>query len=400
MGKKRKNGEGSWGTKTINGIKYKYFRNSKGKYFYGKTEKEVKQKIEKAAKSSVSNKTPFGEYLVWYHNEIHRKTVEETTYASYINVCKAINDNKYYNISDIQMGSFSIKNNYFSDFFEAVTPYYSYNSLRSMRRVIRAAVIYAEKHEDIEKGIFEESYFPKEAKAGVKRRKINFLPKEIADKMYKHIDDTYNTGNPKYGLYYWVVLLIMHTGMRTEEVRALMLKDIDFDRRTLTINKAYARLNINGNGEKTNYVLKDPKSLTSNRVIPLNSIAIEMLHRIINLVRPKKKTDYILYNNLYRLSNSVISNATKRLLRDIHSPIKECSPHALRHTFGSILYEQGVGLKTISELLGHSSIKITADIYISLTQKHLHNSVSVLEPDYNEANYYGDDGVIEDHELE
>ena len=45
-----------------------------------------------------------------------------------------------------------------------------------------------------------------------------------------------------------------------------------------------------------------------------------------------------------------------------------------------MLYEQGVKLKTISKLLGHSSITTTANIYIGLTQKHLDDSVTVLEP--------------------
>ena len=45
---KRKNGEGSWGTKTINGFSYYYYRNSEGKYYYATTMKELKAKIKKA----------------------------------------------------------------------------------------------------------------------------------------------------------------------------------------------------------------------------------------------------------------------------------------------------------------------------------------------------------------
>ncbi|MCH5252228.1 MAG: hypothetical protein J1F22_04580, partial [Lachnospiraceae bacterium] len=45
---KRKNGEGSWGVKTIKGKQYKYFRDAAGKYTYGKTDAEIKEKIKKA----------------------------------------------------------------------------------------------------------------------------------------------------------------------------------------------------------------------------------------------------------------------------------------------------------------------------------------------------------------
>lgn len=44
---KRKNGEGSYGTKKIKGIVYQYYRDSNGKYFYGKTMKELREKSRK-----------------------------------------------------------------------------------------------------------------------------------------------------------------------------------------------------------------------------------------------------------------------------------------------------------------------------------------------------------------
>ena len=43
MAKRRKNGEGTWGKKKINGIEYSYYRDANGKYFYGKTQKEILQ---------------------------------------------------------------------------------------------------------------------------------------------------------------------------------------------------------------------------------------------------------------------------------------------------------------------------------------------------------------------
>ena len=51
MARKRKNGEGSRGTKTIKGKVYRYFRDADGKYFYGNTDKEIKQKIRNAFQS-------------------------------------------------------------------------------------------------------------------------------------------------------------------------------------------------------------------------------------------------------------------------------------------------------------------------------------------------------------
>ena len=53
---KRKNGEGSWGTKSIKGVSYFYYRNSEGKYYYATTMKELKSKIKKAT-TTTSAKT-------------------------------------------------------------------------------------------------------------------------------------------------------------------------------------------------------------------------------------------------------------------------------------------------------------------------------------------------------
>lgn len=53
---KRKNGEGSWGTKSIKGVSYFYYRISEGKYYYATTMKELKAKIKKAT-TTISAKT-------------------------------------------------------------------------------------------------------------------------------------------------------------------------------------------------------------------------------------------------------------------------------------------------------------------------------------------------------
>ena len=57
---------------------------------------------------------------------------------------------------------------------------------------------------------------------------------------------------------------------------------------------------------------------------------------------------------------------------------EQCGLHALRHTFGSLLLEKGVDLKTISYLLGHSDITVTANIYVHVSREKAVNSIEVL----------------------
>ena len=64
---KRKNGEGSWGIKKVGNNTYHYFRDSNGKYTYGKTIKEVNEKISNKKKEQelvLTDKTTFGEYIL------------------------------------------------------------------------------------------------------------------------------------------------------------------------------------------------------------------------------------------------------------------------------------------------------------------------------------------------
>ena len=59
--------------------------------------------------------------------------------------------------------------------------------------------------------------------------------------------------------------------------------------------------------------------------------------------------------------------------------IEKTGIHSLRHTFASNLFARGVDVKTVSHLLGHSSVKITYDTYIHLIKGVDHEAVAVLD---------------------
>lgn len=384
QGKRRKNGEGTWGTKTIKGVVYKFYRDVNGKYFYGRTDKEVNEKRKNFSKSKISNKTTFGEYLLWYHKNIHKSMVTESTYSEYIRICDIIINCEYFDIASIQLGAFSEKNNYIKQYIEAITPYYSLNYIKNQYIKMKLAIKYAEKHGQIEKGLLDDIKLPREANVGSKAKKIPFLTKDIADKLYEIIDDKYYNGNPRYGFNYWVAILIIHTGLRLQEVRALRLNDIDFERKLMTIDEAIVKIK-DVETEIYTYTLKSTKNTFSERKIPLNAVAIDMLQRIIKFSKPKHDTDFIcITRDGGYVKNDKISEASDRLLRDSKSPIKHCNPHALRHTFGSMLFEEDVDLKVISELMGHSSIVTTANVYIGLTAKKKDSAVQKLLPENKE----------------
>ena len=119
-------------------------------------------------------------------------------------------------------------------------------------------------------------------------------------------------------------------------------------------------------------------------------MALEVIDYFDKLNPNHKDTDFIFLNgNLNLLSQQGLHRTLKRILRNINYPDPEgVSIHSLRHTFGSLLYKQGVDLKTISVLLGHKSVKTTEQIYIGITQEQKIDAVNVLNSaiDKNDEN--------------
>ena len=156
---------------------------------------------------------------------------------------------------------------------------------------------------------------------------------------------------------------------------ALTWNDIDFKNKTLNVNKSRAKGKIDG---KTTLYIKDPKSESGTRIIPLSDRAIYALEQIkeySNSLNLNKDNNLVVANTN---SESNITRTVKRMLFRAGCETESCGLHALRHTFGSLLLEKGVDLKTISYLLGHSDITVTANIYVHVSREKAINSIDVL----------------------
>ena len=77
-------------------------------------------------------------------------------------------------------------------------------------------------------------------------------------------------------------------------------------------------------------------------------------------------------------SQSNLTRTLSAMLLRSKSKIKKCGLHALRHSYGSMLLAQGIDLKTISHLLGHSDFRLTCQIYLDVTNKQLVDATDVL----------------------
>lgn len=170
------------------------------------------------------------------------------------------------------------------------------------------------------------------------------------------------------------ILLAIHTGLRIGELCALKWSDINFDTQLLHINKTMIRTYTKEDGSKLN--ITAPKTRSSIRTIPLNKWIMQyavLLRGSDNEYIVTGKEKYI-EPNKYRLYYN-------RQLKDLDLPHRKF--HSLRHTFATRCIECGCDYKSLSELLGHSNVSITMNLYVH-PQLELKRKCVELLADYYE----------------
>lgn len=168
------------------------------------------------------------------------------------------------------------------------------------------------------------------------------------------------------------VILALYTGMRIGEISGLKWSDIDFDNNRIYVQRTLLRISCEESMSRTRVVFSSPKTESSRRSIPLAS----------NL------KEYLLENRKDTTSDFVISCknsfAEPRVINYRFKKITEKSNlsihfHVLRHTFATRCVEQGVDIASLSKLLGHSSIKMTLDIYTDSMWENRQTAISIID---------------------
>ncbi len=161
------------------------------------------------------------------------------------------------------------------------------------------------------------------------------------------------------------LLLGMESGLRIGEICGLKWSDFDLNAGIIQIKRTVSRISC-GDGH-TKIVVQMPKTRTSRREVPLPKHIV----RALKTLQPSYPSD------AWFLSGSTVKPVEPRCYRKSiraylkQAAVRQVHPHVLRHTFATTCLQAGCDIKTLSELLGHTSANITLQRYVhsDLTRK-------------------------------
>ena len=153
------------------------------------------------------------------------------------------------------------------------------------------------------------------------------------------------------------VALSFSTGIRIGELCALQWRDIDLEKRILTVRKTMQRIQCPTETSKTKLVITEPKSESSCRQIPSPDCIINFL-----LNFKGKAGDFLLTGTEKPIEPRAMQYRFRTILKNTQLPVVHF--HALRHIFASNCIKLGFDVKALSEILGHSSVEITLNRYV------------------------------------
>lgn len=325
--------------------------NHKRKYFYGKTRKEVQDKLNLALYEQKQGMLATGPqrtlkvHLEQWVEQVVKLTKRPNTYSDYHSVvkCHLIPALGHIKLQKLTIGHLQA---FYAEKRKTLKP----KTLALINTALSGALEDALKQGFVARNVAKLVDLP-----GVERYEGEVLTVEQAKKLLAAAHGSRLEA---------LLLVAVTTGMRRGELVALRWSDVDLEKGTLQIRHTLSR--ISGMG----FVEGEPKSKAGRRRIMLSSVVIKALeeHRMRQAEARATMGDRwqeheLIFPNIYGsfFSPTHVWTLFKKLLQVAGLPAVRF--HDLRHSAATVLLAAGVDLRVVSELLGHSSVAITADIY-------------------------------------
>ncbi len=185
---------------------------------------------------------------------------------------------------------------------------------------------------------------------------------------------------PNAGRYGQAIVVMAYTGLRVGEAIALRWKDWRTEARQLSVNSSIVQTkNRSGSGKAYKLLEQDStKSDSGNRAIYLSQNAISALEALQKQNYRGKMNDRIICTkNFTPLYPRNLQRTFDRMLTKAGIP--HMGLHALRHTFASLLIRKGIDIKIVSELLGHADVTLTYNTYVHIINEQKNKAILMLD---------------------
>ncbi|MCQ2014683.1 tyrosine-type recombinase/integrase [Clostridium butyricum] len=355
------------------------------KRFYGKTKKEAEQKkqdfIIKQAQG-INNERTFWfaqTFKTWLFEVVKMSDIKPTTFARYEGLYRNYIENSPFACMNIDKIEPLYIQRYYNDLYKKQKK--SCSQITYLNKFIKQFFNYCVdcRYLLINPCSGNRIALPKENVKEAKSKDVQiFSTKEI--KKIINSDDS----KIKY-----IALIALATGMRRGEVIALTETDIDLKNNEIHIRRTIATTTIfdDNNNRSSQVIVQEPKTKNSIRDIPLpDSIKLIIKKSILlkNQERIKagqsyscKNLNFIFLSELGNFLNAGNLDKTwSKYLKALEIPHKKF--HALRHTYATKQFENDIPLKTVSMLLGHSDIMMTANTYTHVLKKQKEKTIDIL----------------------
>ncbi len=317
--------------------------NGKYKYFYGKTKKEVLEKIQDYKEKQAAGRSFTKCAEEWWRE--HQETLEWNTLKSYRPAKNRAVD--HFGTQPIKDITPPMINRFIREFSRT----HADKTVRTQLMILNLIFKYAVEEGDIPYNPARDLEVPQ----GLSKKKITSPEQSDIEKVKQSYDCTFGA------FAYWA----MYTGLRRGELLALEWSDIDIENRVIHVTKSVYHINNKPR-------IKKPKTEISIGTVPI-------LDALLKKIKPKKK-------------GLVFSNTAGELLSEtqfqsLWSKYQSeagitANPHQFRHAYATMLFEAGIPPEEMQILLRHAQLSTTMDIYTDIRdskQKAVHQKVYSID---------------------
>ena len=335
-------------------------------YIYASSYTQAKERLQKAkndvalgVKMGVKTRRKFGAFAVeWLR--INKHKITESTYVKYLGVIEKHLMPRFGGVRPEMITTAAVAD-FASDLTERLG--LSPKTVRDILTILKSILRYAKK----EIGVLMpdvEVIYPKNA-----RKEMRVLSRSEQERLIGEL--TTEMDEYKFG-----ILLALITGLRIGELCALQWENVDLRGGFIRVTSTMQRLrNTDGdiNTPDTKVVISAPKSEGSARLIPMTEYARMLCGRFY----PGRTDAFVLTGEAMRYCEPrKLQYHFSRITRDVG--LSDVNFHALRHTFATRCVEVGFEIKSLSEILGHSSPKITLERYVHSSMELKRDNMSRL----------------------